>query len=172
MLRIAWGSSEVAVADDEVVTIGSDASSDFVVPNATISRRHAIVRRNDEGWFLEDLGSANGTWLGGERINRAVVNSSLEVRLGDMTAGETVTLQCAPDSASWPPPPVDPKEDATTSAPPVTSTTGEIIRCLRCERLHSPGTDWCECGAYLPHESERVVGRAGVVLALDATDLS
>jgi hypothetical protein len=50
--------------------IGRGAHCDLVVDSAKISREHAAVVRDAEGWFIEDLGSSNGTWFHGERIAR------------------------------------------------------------------------------------------------------
>ncbi|MEM7349557.1 MAG: sigma 54-interacting transcriptional regulator [Acidobacteriota bacterium] len=56
-------------------TIGSDPTCEVCLPNATVSRRHAVVTVTNTGIELEDLGSTNGTLLRSQRIER----SSLEV---------------------------------------------------------------------------------------------
>jgi 3',5'-cyclic-nucleotide phosphodiesterase len=38
------------------------------IPRQTISRRHARIRRRGAAWFVEDLHSSNGTFVGGERL--------------------------------------------------------------------------------------------------------
>jgi 3',5'-cyclic-nucleotide phosphodiesterase len=51
---------------------GQDAlSSDHFVciPEHTISRRHARIRRRGDAWFIEDLHSRNGTFVRGERLD-------------------------------------------------------------------------------------------------------
>jgi DNA-binding NtrC family response regulator len=49
-----------------------------------ISRQHARVSRSVEGWRVEDLGSRNGTWLDGARVEGAVVSAAPTVlRAGD-----------------------------------------------------------------------------------------
>jgi hypothetical protein len=53
--------------------IGRGAHCDLVVDSAKISREHAAVVRDGEGWFIEDLGSSNGTWFRGERIARRAI---------------------------------------------------------------------------------------------------
>lgn len=52
------------------VTVGAAADNDLVVddPARTVSRRHAAVYATPEGYFVEDLGSTNGTYLAGERL--------------------------------------------------------------------------------------------------------
>src|SRR5689334_4462935 len=54
-------------AFDHVIGRGTEA--DIWVEDATISRRHArIVRRPDGRFYVEDLGSTNGTFVAGRRI--------------------------------------------------------------------------------------------------------
>ncbi len=50
--------------------IGRGAHCDLVIDSAKISREHAAVVREADGWWFEDLGSSNGTWFHGERISR------------------------------------------------------------------------------------------------------
>lgn len=50
------------------IIIGRDDGVDVLIDNPSVSRRHAEIRLGDEGWVIEDLGSSNGTFLGGTRI--------------------------------------------------------------------------------------------------------
>lgn len=52
----------------ERFTIGRDAGCDMVLPDPTISRWHAGLKRGTSGWMLDDLGSTNGTRLNGWRV--------------------------------------------------------------------------------------------------------
>ncbi|MHB8193452.1 MAG: FHA domain-containing protein [Bellilinea sp.] len=48
-----------------------------------VSRRHARLIQQDQGYLLEDLGSSNGTFVNGERISTGVqLKNGDEVRLG------------------------------------------------------------------------------------------
>ncbi|HET7482253.1 MAG TPA: DUF3662 and FHA domain-containing protein [Actinomycetota bacterium] len=47
------------------VIIGRLASSDVVLSDSNVSRRHAELRKADKGWVLVDLGSTNGTVVNG-----------------------------------------------------------------------------------------------------------
>ena len=84
------------------LTIGYDASNDVVVPNAVVSGRHARIGFDGRRFVLEDQGSTNGTWFGGDRIERAelqvgdsfavggvriLFDASLEARLRERAAG-------------------------------------------------------------------------------------
>jgi len=53
----------------ELIILGRAAECDVVLADQRVSRRHAEVRRQEEGFILRDLGSTNGTWLNGRRLN-------------------------------------------------------------------------------------------------------
>lgn len=53
---------------DRPVALGRSASSDIVLPDAGISGRHATLRPVAGGIEVNDLGSSNGTYVGGERL--------------------------------------------------------------------------------------------------------
>ena len=48
------------------VTIGRMSSSDVVLSDGNVSRRHAEIRRDGERWVLVDLGSTNGSLVNGK----------------------------------------------------------------------------------------------------------
>ncbi|MCG2579165.1 GAF domain-containing protein [Dechloromonas sp. XY25] len=49
---------------------GSLAADRYIcIPEPTVSRRHARIRRRDEAYFVEDLHSFNGTFVAGERLS-------------------------------------------------------------------------------------------------------
>lgn len=63
--------SEVAFVGPQL-RIGRMRENDVVVNNLAVSRFHAVLRREGEGYVLEDLGSENGTQLNGGRISGIV----------------------------------------------------------------------------------------------------
>jgi hypothetical protein len=60
------------------VTIGRSRDCDCVLAEASVSRRHAELRRDGGRWLLRDLGSRNGT-----RVNGLRVLEEIEIRPGD-----------------------------------------------------------------------------------------
>lgn len=60
---------------------GCDVSFD---PQADLdaSGKHAEVRREGDAWMVIDVGSRNGTWLNGQRVQRAVLSSGDELEFG------------------------------------------------------------------------------------------
>lgn len=69
---------------DRVVTIGRAADCTIPIKDRYLSRRHAEILRMGNGWVLKDCGSANGTFLNGERVESSLpLNSGDRIRLGD-----------------------------------------------------------------------------------------
>ena len=67
-------------------TIGRSARSDICIPDAFASRLHAEVRKEGDNFWLQDLGSANGT-----RYNGSVVSMPIPLTPGGkIQIGETV----------------------------------------------------------------------------------
>ena len=52
----------------QLKTLGRHPENDIVAPWPSISRRHAMILVGEDGSFLVDRGSANGTFLGMERL--------------------------------------------------------------------------------------------------------
>jgi hypothetical protein len=65
------------------LVIGRAPHCDLRLPDPTVSRRHAELRLEPEGWVLEDLGSLNGVEVNGLRVRRTRLTPGDEVRLGD-----------------------------------------------------------------------------------------
>ena len=68
-----------------VCTIGSSRSSDIVVSETTVSRAHVELELAAEGVAVRDLGSRNGTFYLGQRIERAVLSFGARIRVGAVT---------------------------------------------------------------------------------------
>ncbi len=66
----------------DIVRLGRSFSADLRLENPTVSRRHAILSREAAGWVLLDDRSANGCWVDGQRVTRAVLRHGARVRLG------------------------------------------------------------------------------------------
>lgn len=57
--------------DQSTIEVGRDPDADVVIDNVSVSRSHAEIRREGGRWVVEDLGSSNGTFLHGERLESA-----------------------------------------------------------------------------------------------------
>ncbi len=63
--------------------IGRDPGVDLPISSPAISRRHARILREADGYFLEDLGSSNGTYVNDQRLSgRRLLKSGDQIRLG------------------------------------------------------------------------------------------
>ena len=80
------GVEAVPLPPGQSVTVGRAAPADVRIADASLSRRHARFSREEGGVFVEDLGSTNGTYAGGERVARARVEPGSEVHMGAVTA--------------------------------------------------------------------------------------
>ena len=68
--------------DKDVVTIGRDPDSDIYLDNPGISRHHVRLEKTASGYVAEDLGSANGSYLNDEPIQKEPLSSDDVVRIG------------------------------------------------------------------------------------------
>lgn len=93
-------------------SIGRSIGADIAIPSdLSISARHALLSNTAQGPVLRDLGSSNGTWINGKRINRSPVSPHDIITLGktalrlqpladgglDVTQGNlntSINLQC------------------------------------------------------------------------------
>lgn len=68
--------------DKRTVSIGRDPTADIFLDNTGISREHALIDRTNDCFFLEDLGSANGTFLNDVAVTREMLGDDDVVRIG------------------------------------------------------------------------------------------
>jgi pSer/pThr/pTyr-binding forkhead associated (FHA) protein len=61
--------------------IGRHHECDISVPSEEISRRHAQVKPTPDGLLVEDLGSSNGTFINGTRVQTGILKNGDELRL-------------------------------------------------------------------------------------------
>nr|BBH91822.1 hypothetical protein KTA_00210 [Thermogemmatispora argillosa] len=67
----------------DVTTIGRTNGNDFIIAGRTVSRRHARLWFDNGHWYLEDLQSANGTLVNGERIQQTILRDGDVIQFGD-----------------------------------------------------------------------------------------
>lgn len=61
------------------ITLGRDKGNDIVLDERLVSRRHAVIQKIGQEYFLEDLGSTNGTKVNGQQVPpRAFVRLRLD----------------------------------------------------------------------------------------------
>jgi FHA domain-containing protein len=70
---------------DQPVVIGRLSACDIALGDPQVSRRHAEVRRDDEGFAVYDLGSTNGTVVNGTPVQERRLVDGDELRIGSAT---------------------------------------------------------------------------------------
>jgi len=84
--------------------VGRASDADLHIANDYISRYHAQVLFENGAWSIRDLGSSNGLFVNGERVQSAPLHRALDVRLGI----EGPWLHLIPEPPPPPPPVVRP----------------------------------------------------------------
>lgn len=69
-----------------VARVGRADDCDVIVPHGSVSRRHADLHRIGPLFILRDMGSRNGTFVNGKRIEQARVNRGDEIRFAMVQA--------------------------------------------------------------------------------------
>ncbi|MGB9856653.1 MAG: FHA domain-containing protein [Dictyoglomaceae bacterium] len=68
----------------EETKIGRDEENDVVLTHPTVSRFHAKIIRDGENYFIEDLNSANGTFVNGIKVKKELLNDNDILQFGDI----------------------------------------------------------------------------------------
>lgn len=68
--------------DTDVTTVGRHPEADIFFDDVTVSRRHAEITRQGAAFEIVDQRSLNGTYVNGERVDRAALVNGGEVRVG------------------------------------------------------------------------------------------
>ena len=63
-------------------TIGRSPDCEIFLDDVTVSRRHAVLVERDDGFFIEDQGSLNGTFLNRRRIESGRLEDGDELQIG------------------------------------------------------------------------------------------
>ena len=93
---------ELVALERERLTIGRDEANDVVLDDQTVSRVHAVFEQYGTAWVVRDVGSANGTFVNGDRVaadralrpgdEMAVGSTRLVFRGAGSQAGDRATL--------------------------------------------------------------------------------
>lgn len=67
------------------VTIGRDPGNHVQLPDVKVSRHHAVLEPDGDGWVLRDLGSSNGSFINSHRVERQRLEHGDCLQLGPFT---------------------------------------------------------------------------------------
>ncbi|CAN5672371.1 hypothetical protein BH11VER1_BH11VER1_31990 [soil metagenome] len=99
--------------DSDVITIGRHSDSIVELPSASVSSHHATIKRRKDSFYVQDLGTTNGTKLNGVEVEEAKLEDGDQLCFGDIPA--VVHLKEASD-----------KKEAVVAATAVKKQTGEV----------------------------------------------
>jgi EAL domain-containing protein (putative c-di-GMP-specific phosphodiesterase class I) len=81
-------------------TIGRSEEADLHVDSTRVSREHAVVERQGNDYRLRDLGSTNGTFLNGRRVDQAPLADGDAVRIADVEFSFSTGREEQPQSSA------------------------------------------------------------------------
>ena len=99
-IELGDGPEHEVVREAERLTIGSSASSDFVVNDSHVSALHCEINQEDGAFLLRDCGSEHGTWLGPIRVREAWLPAEARIHLGDSELSFAVLSNEVADEAT------------------------------------------------------------------------
>ena len=73
---------EFPIVNDKPIIVGRSSDLDMVLVEDMVSRKHARITMQQDQIWIEDLGSTNGTFVNGEKINRARLKEGDRVLIG------------------------------------------------------------------------------------------
>ena len=88
-LRLMGRAGLLATVSGDRFVVGRGRHCNMVIDSAKVSREHAAIQRAPDGWWIEDLGSSNGTWFQGQRVERRRIEDGDEY----LISGEKIRCQ-------------------------------------------------------------------------------
>jgi Inner membrane component of T3SS, cytoplasmic domain/zinc-ribbon domain len=82
VVRRGPGAGSRYALEQESTTVGRHPDSDVFLDDITVSRRHAVVTRLDDGYDVKDAGSLNGTYVNHERVETTPLRQFDEIQIG------------------------------------------------------------------------------------------
>lgn len=121
----ADGTTENYPLDAELMTIGRHPDSIVLLHALSASSQHAVLRQREDGlYYLQDLGSSNGTRINGVEVEEAVLNDGDQISFGDEAAAFFTVDVPAPVAAPAATPHFVPSPVVKEPVPTVRPTSG------------------------------------------------
>jgi pSer/pThr/pTyr-binding forkhead associated (FHA) protein len=68
--------------DTETATAGRSKDADILLDDISVSRRHAVFTKTENGVVVRDVGSLNGTYVNRQMVDEQLLQSGDEVQIG------------------------------------------------------------------------------------------
>jgi hypothetical protein len=68
--------------EDERISVGRTPDASIFLDDVTVSRNHALIVRRQDGYYIDDLGSLNGTYVNRRRIESHKLVDGDEIQIG------------------------------------------------------------------------------------------
>lgn len=68
--------------EEAAIIVGRSPKSDIFLDDVTVSRRHAEIRRENQRFIIQDIGSLNGTYVNRVRVDAVDLRNGDEIQIG------------------------------------------------------------------------------------------
>ncbi len=136
-IKGAEGYTRSALSKDRMV-LGRSSDCDLPIKHTSISREHCAFIHEGGEWFVEDLGSSNGTWVGDSKLTdrvkleeRAVVKTGrarMTFHSGDMKDAEAAVDLSSDDELD-----LGSDGDGDGDSGPTTTAPSDVPEAMRCK---------------------------------------
>ena len=81
-IQDGYGQNREAVMERNNIVIGREPDCDVVIGDQNVSRHHAVISREEEGFFIKDLNSANGTFVNSQPVTMQLIKHMDIIQMG------------------------------------------------------------------------------------------
>jgi ABC transport system ATP-binding/permease protein len=78
----AIAAQQVVSLGQQPIYLGREENNEFVLPSPLVSRRHAVVEPITQGYRIRNLGSTNGVFIAGFRVEQAILCEGDVIQIG------------------------------------------------------------------------------------------
>ena len=82
-LYVVNSAGDMHKIDKDTFIIGRSRTCDLVIPSSKVSRQHSGICRENGEHYIEDLGSANGVWKDGVKIQKEKIKDGDEFMISE-----------------------------------------------------------------------------------------